>query len=117
MNVVSSYLDASFVYGIDEERARELRTMKGGQLKSNAMNRHKGMKDLLPPKMKNPDAGCKRPNKDVFCFLAGKFAYNDSFTFFCFLIREKPHTYLSIGTSEGESIPLIQTFVLKMKLN
>lgn len=71
MNVVSSYLDASFVYGIDEERARELRTMKGGQLKSNAMNRHKGMKDLLPPKMKDPDAGCKRPNKDVFCFMAG----------------------------------------------
>ena len=72
MNVVSSYLDASFVYGVDEERARELRTFKGGQLKSNAMNRHKGMKDLLPPKTKNPDAGCKRPSKDVFCFLAGE---------------------------------------------
>lgn len=50
---------------------KELRLFKGGQLLSNAMNRHKGMKDLLPPQMKNPDANCKRPNKDVHCFVAG----------------------------------------------
>nr|CAH0108178.1 unnamed protein product [Daphnia galeata] len=71
VNTVSAYLDASFVYGTDSEMMNKLRVFKAGQMKSNAMNRHKGMKDLLPPQMENPDANCKRPNKDVHCFMAG----------------------------------------------
>lgn len=71
VNTVSAYLDAGFVYGTDLETLNKLRVFKAGQLKSNAMNRHKGMKDLLPPQMENPDANCKRPSKDVHCFMAG----------------------------------------------
>ena len=71
VNTVSAYLDASFVYGVNLEMMRELRVFSGGQMKANAMNRHKGMKDLLPPQMKNPDANCKRPSKDIHCFMAG----------------------------------------------
>lgn len=79
VNTVSAYLDASFVYGSSPEKMKELRALKGGQLLSNAMNRHKGMKDLLPPQMKNPDANCKRPSKDIHCFMAGN--YNNNLIF------------------------------------
>jgi hypothetical protein len=64
-------LDANFVYGSSKETADKLRRFQGGLLKTNSANHHLGLKDLLPPKLESPDAGCVRPNKDVYCFLAG----------------------------------------------
>ena len=72
MNTITSVLDANFVYGSSKDTADRLRTFQGGLLASNPINRHLGLKDLLPPKLESPDAGCKdRPNNDTYCFLAG----------------------------------------------
>lgn len=71
MNIITSTLDANFVYGSSKETADKLRRFQGGLLKTNSANHHLGLKDLLPPKLESPDAGCVRPNKDVYCFLAG----------------------------------------------
>jgi len=71
MNIITSTLDANFVYGSSKETADKLRRFQGGLLKSNSANHHLGLKDLLPPKLESPDAGCVRPNKDTYCFLAG----------------------------------------------
>lgn len=30
-----------------------------------------GLKELLPLKLEDPDEGCIRPSKDVYCFFAG----------------------------------------------
>lgn len=72
MNGITSFLDASFIYGSSKETANKLRSFRGGLLKSNSELRHLGLKDLLPPKLENPDAGCPRPNKDTYCFTAGE---------------------------------------------
>ena len=72
MNTITSTLDANFIYGASKETAGKLRLFRGGLLKSNAEHRHLGLKDLLPPKLESPDAGCVRPNNDSYCFLAGK---------------------------------------------
>ena len=71
LNSITSVLDANFVYGSSKEMSRKLRRFSGGLLKSNPVHRDKGLKDLLPPKLEDPDAGCFRPNKDTYCFLAG----------------------------------------------
>lgn len=72
-NAVTSYIDANFVYGSDEETAASLRAFRGGLLRSNPHFRNRGLKDLLPPKTDNPDDGCMRPNRDLHCFIAGTF--------------------------------------------
>jgi len=69
---VSSFLDASHVYGLSDDTARALREMKGGLLRANTKLRSKGLMDLLPPKTEDPDQNCVRDNKNEFCFLAGK---------------------------------------------
>ncbi|KAK4036552.1 hypothetical protein OUZ56_028603 [Daphnia magna] len=71
MNIITSTLDANFIYGSSKETADKLRRFQGGLLKSNSANHHLGLKDLLPPKLESPDAGCVRPNRDSYCFLAG----------------------------------------------
>lgn len=71
MNTITSTLDANFIYGSSKETADKLRLFNGGLLKSNSEHRHLGLKDLLPPKLDSPDAGCARPNNDSYCFLAG----------------------------------------------
>jgi peroxidase len=75
LNAVSSYLDASHVYGLTEDVAISLREMRGGLLRTNKDLRSKGLKDLLPPKTVDPDQNCNRPSPDKFCFLAGKNRY------------------------------------------
>ena len=74
-NSVTSHLDANFVYGSDQETAKKLRTFRGGLLKSNPVFRSRGLKDLLPSKVQDPDGGCPRPSRDVFCFEAGLFFF------------------------------------------
>ena len=73
LNSITSVIDANFIYGSSKEMANKLRAFSGGLLRSNSVHRHKGMKDLLPPKLEDPDAGCFRPNKDTYCFMAGMF--------------------------------------------
>jgi hypothetical protein len=70
-NTVTSFLDASFVYGTNKETANKLRTFRAGWLKSNSALRNLGLKDLLPARTENPDENCKRPSQDLFCFEAG----------------------------------------------
>jgi peroxidase len=70
MNAVTSYIDASMVYGSDPDRAAALRTFQGGRLKMSAGGR------LLPPNT----AGL--PNADPFglgaeLFLAGDVRANE----------------------------------------
>lgn len=71
MNLISSVLDANWVYGSDKETADKLRTFEGGLLKSAAIFREHGLKDLLPLKLDNPDDGCIRATPDTYCFMAG----------------------------------------------
>lgn len=70
-NSVTSFIDANFVYGTDEKAAGKLRTFRNGQLKTNPVHARLGLKDLLPPKLDDPDGGCLRPSRDVHCFVAG----------------------------------------------
>ena len=69
---MTSYIDASFVYGSNEETARRMRSYRAGLLKTLPVFREFGLKDLLPPNMHEPDEGCIRPSKDIFCFDAGE---------------------------------------------
>lgn len=71
LNLISSVIDANFIYGSDKETADGLRTLKGGLLKSTPMFREHGLKDLLPLKLENPDDGCIRATPDTYCFMAG----------------------------------------------
>lgn len=70
-NTVTSFLDASFVYGTNKETAHKLRTFRGGSLNTNPALRNLGLKDLLPSRRENPDQNCKRPSGDIYCFEAG----------------------------------------------
>lgn len=72
LNLISSVLDANWVYGSDKETADRLRTFQGGMLKSTPIFREHGLKDLLPRKLENPDDGCIRATPDTYCFMAGK---------------------------------------------
>ncbi|XP_037080364.1 peroxidase-like isoform X2 [Pollicipes pollicipes] len=77
INTVTSYLDASFVYGSDEKTARRMRAYQGGLLKTLPVFREFGLKDLLPPNLHAPDEGCIRPSKDIYCFDAGDGRVNE----------------------------------------
>jgi len=70
-NQVSSIIDANTVYSNDETTLRKLRTYEGGRMKTLPVFKEQGLKDLLPLNLENPDRGCIRPNRDVFCFLTG----------------------------------------------
>ena len=72
INQVTSYLDASFVYGSEPETAQRMRTYHGGLMKTLPVFRELGLKDLLPPNLHAPDEGCIRPSNDIFCFDAGE---------------------------------------------
>lgn len=41
----------------------------------NSVFKEYGLKDLLPLKLDIPDEGCTRPNKNMYCFEAGKLKY------------------------------------------
>lgn len=56
-NSISSYIDANFIYGSTQEVASRLREFNGGRLKSSALYKEYGMKDLLPMKTKEPELG------------------------------------------------------------
>ncbi|KAK4295988.1 hypothetical protein Pmani_031488 [Petrolisthes manimaculis] len=68
MNQITSYLDASNVYGSSLKEMRELRTFTGGLLKDSNTARH-----LLPPK----PSECRDNSGQHFCFLAGDSRVNE----------------------------------------
>ncbi|XP_046396972.1 peroxidase-like [Ischnura elegans] len=76
-NLLTSYIDANFIYGSSVRVSDSLRTLQGGLLATLPIFRRLGLRDLLPLKLNFPDDGCIRPNKDVFCFLAGDDRVNE----------------------------------------
>ena len=70
-NTVTSYLDASFVYGTSEDTAHSLRTNSGGLLKTNPVLSKLGLKELLPPKLDKSEGPCKPLSNDLLCFMSG----------------------------------------------
>jgi hypothetical protein len=76
-NTISSLIDGNFVYGTTKEVVDALRTYKGGFLKTLPVFQEFGLKDLLPLKTTDPDDGCLRPQRDIYCFLAGDNRVNE----------------------------------------
>ncbi|XP_063586936.1 uncharacterized protein LOC134764285 [Penaeus indicus] len=77
INQITSYIDANWVYGSNEDTANRIRLHRGGLMKSLPVFREYGMKDLLPLKLEEPEEGCIRPNNDVYCFDAGDNRVNE----------------------------------------
>ncbi|KAF2367818.1 hypothetical protein FHG87_001410 [Trinorchestia longiramus] len=71
MNQITSYLDASNVYGSSAEEMQELREFKGGRMKATV----RGNRHLLPPNVH--DAECDSPMPDRPCFGAGDTRVNE----------------------------------------
>ncbi|CAH0392630.1 unnamed protein product [Bemisia tabaci] len=74
-NALTSYIDANFVYGSNEKIGSLLREFKEGKLRT--MPIYEGLKPILPLKKFQPDDGCIRPHRDLFCFLAGDNRVNE----------------------------------------
>ena len=74
INQVTSYLDASVVYGSSEEEARELREFVGGRLRMQRIGSPKNGLDLLPPADGAQD--CRSANRSR-CFRAGDIRVNE----------------------------------------
>ncbi|XP_076448434.1 chorion peroxidase-like [Babylonia areolata] len=73
LNAVTAFVDASMVYGSEEELAKELRTNQGkGPFLRAFIDPVQGQ--LLP---KGPFPNCRRPNPEDFCFLAGDIRVNE----------------------------------------
>ncbi|XP_071043918.1 uncharacterized protein [Parasteatoda tepidariorum] len=72
INQVTSFLDASVIYGSSVEEANLLRTFRGGELKS---QRTSVGRELLPPD--NEQMYCKSQGK-TRCFLAGDIRVNEN---------------------------------------
>ncbi|KAL8612496.1 hypothetical protein ACOMHN_053750 [Nucella lapillus] len=72
LNAVTSFVDASMVYGSEDELAKELRTEKGtGAFLRVSKDRVQG--DLLPTTLAN----CRLERPDDSCFLAGDIRVNE----------------------------------------
>ena len=71
LNMQTAFLDASHIYGIDDESAEELRdrSRNRGQLK--VQHRSNGHKPLLPADPSDKPEGCLDFSNDKKCFIAG----------------------------------------------
>ena len=85
MNQNTHYLDSSNVYGSNEETANQLRTFKGGLLKSTPRPGHhyQKQKPLLPPDLETTincalprNVSGVEPPRDVRCFASGIIIYS-----------------------------------------
>ncbi|CAG0890250.1 unnamed protein product [Darwinula stevensoni] len=76
-NLLSSTIDANWVYGSKKETADALRSFEYGQLKMLPVFQEYGLKELLPLNMADPESGCLRARKDIYCFHAGDERVNE----------------------------------------
>ncbi|ESO91010.1 hypothetical protein LOTGIDRAFT_163526 [Lottia gigantea] len=67
MNKLTSFIDASNIYGLTVDDGKKLRTFKGGLMKVSAY-------DLLP---ENINGECEKRNSSDYCFLAGDMRVNE----------------------------------------
>ncbi|CAA9994899.1 unnamed protein product [Nesidiocoris tenuis] len=78
INMLTSYIDANFMYGSNHRVADSLRTLQGGQLKTVPAFRNAGLKPILPPKKVQPEDGCILSGQtNSHCFLAGDNRVNE----------------------------------------
>jgi len=68
---VSGVMDGGTVYSNEPEVNADIRAFEGGLMKTLPVFRDKGLMDLLPLAIEDPDEGCIRPSRDVFCFRTG----------------------------------------------
>ena len=78
INIITSFIDGSQVYGSDDEFARlVLRSPKGNGLLDERIVRNSGDRPRLPPS--NPEAFCRSPNREEkHCFVAGDVRVNEN---------------------------------------
>ena len=78
LNQITSYLDASNIYGSTDEDQRQLRAGQGGLLRTERFNsnRNERSKGMLPLQT-NPGDECTEPDKGTFCFRAGDKRVNE----------------------------------------
>ncbi|XP_076315047.1 salivary peroxidase/catechol oxidase-like [Tachypleus tridentatus] len=72
LNQITSFLDGSSVYGSTDEQASQLRTYKGGMLKSSIM----GGREMLPMN-KDKKSSCGNPEQHQYCFISGDSRTNE----------------------------------------
>ena len=77
INIITSYMDGSQVYGSSEEVARRLRSLKGHGLLDVVPLRNVGDRPRLPNA--DEEAFCRSPNpEEKPCFLAGDIRVNEN---------------------------------------
>ncbi|KAI1290314.1 Chorion peroxidase [Halotydeus destructor] len=82
INAISAFIDGNSIYGSSQEVATRLRSYAGGRLKTSAIHKDIGLKDLLPLKTLEPDQGCERTGRSrkLYCFEAGDERANEQIT-------------------------------------
>ncbi|RWS24268.1 chorion peroxidase-like protein, partial [Leptotrombidium deliense] len=75
INQVTSFVDASTIYGSSEEESYLLRLFEGGELKSQRVSKRNKDRELLPAMDGNQDC---RSNERNSCFLAGDIRVNEN---------------------------------------
>ena len=71
INLVSSYVDGSFVYGNSRSASGSLRAGTGGLLEMWDYFEDEGLAALLPPQTEEPDEECVGRRNGLYCFRSG----------------------------------------------
>jgi len=71
LNIITSYIDASFVYGSTRSASSSLRANSDGLMRVWNYFQEEGLKPLLPPQVENPDEECVGRPRGRFCFKSG----------------------------------------------
>ncbi|XP_043188450.1 peroxidase-like [Amphibalanus amphitrite] len=74
INQITSYLDASNVYGSSDEEMTQLRLFNGGMLRYTHLRYRK---PLLPPGGADVHSECRMTNDNLYCFTAGDDRVNE----------------------------------------
>ena len=77
INLITSPVDASFVYGSTRAQANQLRAHKGGKMRVWNYFEKLKLKPLLPPKLEQRDKDCIARPKNLYCFDAGDVRVNE----------------------------------------
>jgi len=91
VNTVTSFIDASQIYGNDPQTARMLRDEKTGKLKWGLRSRFNPRKFNLPEDYAGRFMTCKYRTESNFCFLSGDVRTNENIgltTFYTLFFRE-----------------------------